>query len=64
MKALTDTDLMPFGEHKGKPMQDVPVGYLHFLWHRGLKTEDKPVANYIRTNLQALRKENPDLIWT
>lgn len=64
MKALTDTDLMPFGEHKGKPMQDVPVNYLHFLWHRGLKTEDKPVANYIRTNLQALRKENPDLIWT
>lgn len=64
MKALSDTDPMPFGQHKGMPMQDVPVAYLHYLWQRGLKTEDKPVANYIRKSLPALRKENPDLIWS
>mgnify|MGYP001581133660 CR=1 FL=1 len=54
---------MPFGEHKGRPMQDIPVNYLHYLWQRGLKHEHKPVANYIRENINALKKENPDLIW-
>lgn len=63
MKALNDLDLMPFGEHKGKPMQDVPVNYLHYLWTRGLSKEDKPVANYIRKSLPALKQENKDLIW-
>lgn len=60
---LSDTDLMPFGKHKGIPMQDVPAQYLHYLWQNGLKTENKPVANYIRANISALEKENPDLIW-
>lgn len=60
---LTDTDSMPFGAHKGKPMQDVPVYYLHWLWHHGAKEESTPVANYIRENMDALKKEKPDLIW-
>lgn len=63
VKDLNDLDPMPFGEHKGKPMQDVPVSYLHYLWNRGLKTENKPVANYIRKSLPALKQENKDLIW-
>lgn len=63
MKELNDLDPMPFGEHKGTPMQDVPVNYLHYLWTRGLKTEKKPVANYIRRSLSALKQENKDLIW-
>lgn len=63
MSQLSDLSPMPFGEHKGKLMQDVPTRYLHFLWHAGMKTEDTPVANYIRENLHALQKENPDLIW-
>ncbi len=44
-------------------MQDIPVNYLHWLWQRGLKHEKKPVAEYIRANLNALKKENPDLLW-
>lgn len=64
MKKLLDTDAMPFGKHKGVPMQDVPASYLHFLWTNGLSKDDKPVANYIRANLSALQQENPDLIWT
>lgn len=63
MKELNDTDGMPFGKHKGVLMQDLPAAHLHFLWHNGLRTEKKPVANYIRRCLNALRKETPDLIW-
>ena len=61
---LTDTDKMPFGKHKGEPMQDVPAAYLHWLWSNG-KKDDRlcPVANYIRTNLSALKQEHPDGIW-
>jgi len=57
MKELNDTDLMPFGKHKGIPMQDVPAEYLHFLWVNGLKTEKKPVANYIRRCKNALKQQ-------
>lgn len=55
---------MPFGKFKGKPMSDVPVSYLHWLWNSG-KKEDKQcaVADYIRRNLNALQMENRDLIW-
>ena len=63
---LIDTDPMPFGMYKGKPMQDVPVGYLHWFYHqstiRGLNQED--VFIYIKENLNALKMENKDLIWS
>lgn len=62
---LTDTDEMPFGRHKGKLMQEVPASYLHYLWSNGMKCEtDSNVADYIRRNLDALKKEFPDGIWT
>lgn len=61
---LTDTSEMPFGKFKGKLMQDVPVDYLHYLWHKGMKNEDTSVANYIRDNLDVLKSENKDLIWS
>ena len=72
MKQLTDLDKMPSlskykpsGEHQGKPMQDVPASYLHFLWTEFGKEHDKqcPVADYIRRNIGALAKEHPDGIW-
>lgn len=65
MNKLQDTDLMPFGQHKGKPMQDVPATYLHYLWtQRGLK-DDKynPVADYIRRRKAVLEMEFIDGIW-
>ena len=63
-KELTDTDLMPFGKHKGLPMMDVPANYLFWLWTNG-KEHDKqcPVADYIRRNLTALQQEHTDGIW-
>jgi hypothetical protein len=33
--AYTDLDLMPFGKHKGEPMQDVPAHYLRWWWTEG-----------------------------
>ena len=63
---LTDTDPMPMGKHKGIAMQDIPVEYLHYLWQSGMKHEIpgvRPVADYIRDNLNALKLENKDLIW-
>jgi uncharacterized protein (DUF3820 family) len=65
MIELKDTDFMPFGKHKGEPMQDVPASYLHYLWQNGLKQDKRSdVADYIRRNLNALRQEHPDGVWT
>lgn len=66
MRPLEDSDKMPFGKHKGVPMQDVPANYFHWLWTSGLKKEVKvnPVADYINRNLHALKEEYPDGIWS
>lgn len=66
MNIPQDTDLMPFGKYKNKPMQDVPASYLHWLWQEGLKHEvaTNPIASYIEQNIHALKKEYPDGIWS
>lgn len=66
MSPLEDTDAMPFGKHRGIPMQDVPASYLHYLWENGLKNEcaTNPVADYIDRNIGALSKEHTDGIWS
>lgn len=30
---------MPFGKHQGEPLEDVPAGYLVWLWNKGLKED-------------------------
>lgn len=58
---------MPFGKYKGIPMSDVPVSYLHYLWTQynfKNKTKESNVAAYIQENLDALKQENDDLIWS
>lgn len=62
---MTDLDLMPFGDHKGKPLKEVPDGYLMFLWnHFGTDYKSgalKPKQNlqkvmvYIENNLEAIK---------
>lgn len=61
MSDLKDTDPMPFGKHKGMPMQDVPASYLHWFWTNCDRNGD--VADYIRRNLAVLMAEYPDGIW-
>ena len=64
MRELSDTDPMPFGMHQGKPMQDIPASYLHWLWTNGGKDNKVClVADYIRRNIDALKKEHPDGLW-
>lgn len=55
MRALRDTDEMPFGEHKGKQMIDVPAEYLLWLYNNELRKGN--VLNYIIDNMEALKKE-------
>jgi uncharacterized protein (DUF3820 family) len=65
-KPLTDLDPMPYGKYAGKPMQDVPANYCHYLWCAGKKQEPQgadAVADYIRANLRALKMEYPDGEW-
>lgn len=64
MKPLEDTDPMPFGKHKGEPMQDVPASYLHWLWKEIQHDKTSNVGDYIRRNLSALKKEHPDGVWS
>jgi len=63
---LEDTSPMPFGKFKGKPMQDVPVSYLHWLWHNinPPTNSNVDVLEYIKENMDALKMENKDLIWS
>lgn len=50
---------MPFGKHKGTPMNEVPVQYLNWLWLNGMNKKKGSVANYIRDNLITLKKQYP-----
>jgi len=52
---FTDTDIMPFGKHKGKRIVDVPDKYLLWLYFEG-KSIPEPISNYIRDNLDAIIK--------
>ena len=63
MNTLEDQDKMPFGKHKGKLMQEVPASYFHYLWQNGMKNEQGNVADYIRRNLESLKKEHADGVW-
>ena len=61
---LIDDSPMPFGKYKGKPMQDVPADYFHWLWtNKKPSDNDKPVFKYIKANLNALKMEYTDGIW-
>jgi len=65
VQILDDDSIMSFGKYKGIKMKQVPVGYLHWMWHN-LKVGNiqlQEVRDYIFRNLDALREENDDLIW-
>lgn len=58
---MTDTDIMPFGKHKGKRMEDVPASYLLWLWDNGLWQEkEKPLHGYIKDSWSALLMDCKD----
>jgi uncharacterized protein (DUF3820 family) len=60
MSAFTDLDLMPFGVHKGKPMQEVPASYL--AWLKDQRCHHPGVRGYIEDSWSAILTELPDRI--
>lgn len=62
----TDDTPFPFGKYKGVPISDIDAGYLHWLWcNRPIKHgEGKKIEAYIVKNMDALKEENPDAIWS
>lgn len=72
LETLQDLDVMPFGMYykSRTQMKEVPASYFHYLWISGLKNELKArskqgqVARYIEANLEALKREHPDGIWS
>lgn len=60
---MEDTDLMPFGKHKGEMMRDVPAPYLHWAFTNSVSIDYPTVHAYIEENLGALEREYPQGIW-
>ena len=55
--AFTDTDLMPFGKHKGVAMRDVPAEYLDWLIGQDWINKWPRVEAYIMQNKKAIDLE-------
>jgi uncharacterized protein (DUF3820 family) len=53
---FTDSDVMPFGQHKGKKMANVPAPYLLYIYNKGWCYHEG-VKKYITDNLDTLTKE-------
>lgn len=56
---LTDTDLMPYGIHKGEKMANVPATYLLIQYKKGNSCHEG-VKNYVEENLQIIEREAKD----
>lgn len=61
--AYTDLDCMPFGKHKGIPLQDVPASYLIWLWTQKPLSDIK-LENYIYNSMDALKMEDKDYVYS
>jgi hypothetical protein len=59
----SDDDKIKFGKYKGECLSDVPASYLHWLWTQR-PLSDKRLENYIFNNINALKQEYPDGIWS
>ena len=55
---LTDESPMPFGKYKGDKMANVPASYLMWLYDNNKCNAE--VREYIKENLDVLRKEIKD----
>lgn len=64
MPNFTDTDLMPFGKHKGVAMANVPAAYL--IWLRDELNHTAPnkrtlnqklIIGYVEDNMDVLERE-------
>lgn len=54
---FTDTSLMPFGQHKGKKLIDVPASYLLYMYDKGY-VNNEALKKYIADNLTVLKAQS------
>lgn len=54
-----DHDIMTFGQHKGRPMSDVPASYLAWIKDQRITTDIK-VYNYVINNWKYIVDDLPD----
>jgi hypothetical protein len=54
---FTDDTPMPFGQHKGKPMRDVPADHLLWLLNQPWIGERKQLHAYLVENRSALEEQ-------
>ena len=59
-RALTDSDLMPWGPHKGKAMKDVPVEHLLWCLNQAWIAEWPPIYAYLKQNEERIRSSVQD----
>lgn len=57
MITYTDSTLMPFGMHKGKPLIAVPGKYLLYIYDNNMLCGNQALRIYIEANRDALLKE-------
>lgn len=57
MATLTDKDPMPFGCHKGIPMEHVPAHYLDWLMGQDWIDKWPLVVGYVTANRKVIDKE-------
>lgn len=57
VQPLTDQDPMPFGIHKGKPMEKVPASYLDWLHGQPWISSWPRVLAYIEANRKVIDEE-------
>lgn len=59
----SDETIMPYGEHKGKRLIDVPDDYLLFIHNNSIFKKDFKLHNYISDNLDSINmdKEEEDM---
>lgn len=55
MEIFNDDTLMPFGQHKGVKLANVPAAYLIYIYENYKLSE--PLKNYIKENLEVLKME-------
>lgn len=60
MSKLTDADPMPFGAHKGRPMEHVPASYLLWIRDQDWITTWPDVLLYIDENWDAIVAESEE----
>ncbi len=57
---MNDNSLMPWGEHKGKKLGDIPAGYLLWLFGQPWIVEHRELYAYLKENEKCLLEESSE----